>query len=143
LPDFFAEANHKSMAAHSPSMKVVFQNYMPTVEKAFLDRQHDCALWRMWLQMTQIVGVGSRLYDFLRLFPELPPMSGLDWPPIAISEWQVEEARATGDWSKITASKWPEWRSIQYELDLFAPIYAVPEGKLEEVSLQRWRDLHT
>jgi hypothetical protein len=87
-------------AAHSPLMQAACRAAVPEVERALGRQPTSWSLWEIWLWLTATFGGKPirPLLDALLPSPTLPPSA---WPPEAVREAYVKDARKRRDWQGL------------------------------------------
>ncbi len=87
-------------AVHSPLMQDLSRGAVLEVERALGRNPASWRLWTLWLGLTRTFGGKPirPLLDSLTPLPNQPPGS---WPPSAVREAYVKDARARKDWEGI------------------------------------------
>lgn len=84
-----------SSAEHSPSLRALASQLLPTVEEHLRRRPNDEHRWQVWLSLRS-AGTPGRPSQVLSGLKPLP--GALRWPPPAALNAYVEDARQRGDW---------------------------------------------
>ncbi len=99
-------------ATHSPTMRALWAQRLPLVEDALRRQPNAWDLWRIWILGADISG-GRALSPLLASLDPLPGTAPEDWPPAAVLEAFVRDAKKRGDWRAIREAmepRWDEWR---------------------------------
>ena len=99
-------------ATHSPTLRALWSRHLPLVEDALRRQPNAWDLWRIWILGADISG-GRALAPLLASLEPLPGTAPEDWPPAAVLEAFVRDAKKRGDWRAIREAmepRWEEWR---------------------------------
>ena len=99
-------------AVHSPAMRALWIRHLPAVEEALRRQPNAWDLWRIWILAADLTG-GRPLSPLLDSLEPLPGTAPEDWPPAAVLEAFVRDAKKRGDWRAIREAmepRWEEWR---------------------------------
>ena len=99
-------------ATYSPSMRDLWTHHLPQVEGALRRQPNSWDLWRVWILGADVSG-GRPLAPLLDSLEPLPGTAPEDWPPAAVLEAFVRDAKKRGDWRAIREAmepRWEEWR---------------------------------
>ncbi len=99
-------------AVHSPTMRALWMRHLPVVEEALRRQPNAWDLWRIWILGADLSG-GRALAPLLDSLEPLPGTAPEDWPPAAVLEAFVRDAKKRGDWRSIREAmepRWEEWR---------------------------------
>lgn len=99
-------------AAHSPTMRTLWVRHLPAVEEALRRQPNAWDLWRIWILGADLSG-GRSLAPLLDSLEPLPGTAPEDWPPAAVLEAFVRDAKKRHDWRAIREAmepRWEEWR---------------------------------
>jgi hypothetical protein len=137
LPEFFFHRRRpENRAVYSPTMKAVYQRNISRVERELESRPNDNYLWSVWLEMSQ--ATGRRAREFFPNISPFPVGSPYPWPPVRVSQWIVQEARAAKDWAAVIEFLWPDWPGTQLFLNMFAPVNSAKSpSRPEELAVQK------
>ncbi len=120
-------------AAHSPLMQGVCRAAVPEVERALARQPTSWSLWDIWLGLTATFGGKPirPLLDSLVPSPTLPPSA---WPPGAVREAYVKDARKRKDWQGLKDLLLPEVERAQWAEAAWGPTSFRVEinGKMQE-----------
>jgi hypothetical protein len=87
-------------AVHSPTVQELCRSAVPEVERALGRNPGSWDLWRLWLGLTRTYG-GKPIRPLLDALQPLPTLSRGSWPPYAVRDAYVKDARKRKDWSGI------------------------------------------
>jgi len=99
-------------AAQSPTLRDLWTHHLPQVESALRRQPNSWDLWRVWILGADVAG-GRPLAPLLASLEPLPGTAPEDWPPAAVLEAFVRDAKKRGDWRAIREAmepRWEEWR---------------------------------
>ncbi|MDP1830927.1 MAG: hypothetical protein Q8K67_02625 [Geothrix sp.] len=99
-------------AVHSPTMRALWARHLPAIEDALRRQPNAWDLWRVWILGADLAG-GRPLSPLLDSLEPLPGTAPEDWPPAAVLEAFVRDAKKRGDWRAIREAmepRWEEWR---------------------------------
>ena len=99
-------------AAHSPLMRELWSRFLPVLEDALKRQPTATWLWRVWAIGSDLTG-GRPLVPLLASLEPLPGTAPEDWPPAAVLEPFIRDARKRGDWrtlKEVLEPRWEEWR---------------------------------
>lgn len=87
-------------AIHSPLMQEMSRTAVPEVERALTRSPTAWNLWKVWLGLTRTYG-GKPIRPLLDSLVPLPTNSAMAWPPFAVRDAYVKDARQRKDWLGI------------------------------------------
>ena len=91
--------NYTPLEVCSPTMLAVYLRHLPKVEDMLMAYPGETRLWNLWLYMTQLTG--RQRGAFVNGLPDMPPELRIEWPPNAIINTLVKNAKESSDWTLV------------------------------------------
>ncbi len=105
----FQDLESLPLERYSPLMQEVYRRHLPLVEAALEARPTSSDLWGVWSWMARVLGERPVRQLLARLAPVPEAFRDTPWPPRALRDLLVKEARGASDWSGLKEVLQPHW----------------------------------
>lgn len=101
----------KPLDGDSPTLRVVYHRWMPTVEAALQRHPESDPLWTLWLWMERAVDSG-RLPALLATLHPGPLATEDQWPPEGVTQALLRGAKRPQDWRALRDLLLARWMAL-------------------------------
>ena len=91
--------NYTPLEVCSPTMIAVYLRHLPKVEDMLMAYPGNAHWWNLWLYMTQLTG--RQRGSFVNGLPDIPTELRIEWPPRAVINTLVKNAKESSDWALV------------------------------------------
>lgn len=104
----------RALDAASPTLRVLYNRWQPTVETALQRNPASASFWDLWIWMSQAQG-GKPLAPLLATLKPTPFVSE-PWPPLRVVQALFSVANTQGDWRTLQALYQSQWDNESHPL---------------------------
>jgi hypothetical protein len=97
IPILSNNTNYVPVELCSPLMVMAYTRHLPKIEEKLIALPGRFDLWGIWIYFVNIAGK-NRGAALINAFPDIPPELRISWPPSALVEFLVKNAKDSGDW---------------------------------------------
>jgi hypothetical protein len=108
-------ADGRAMDASSPTLRVIYQRWQPTVEAALRRQPESEPFWDLWLWMNQVQS-SSRLSALLASLHPTPLTPKDQWPPDRVALALRRGAHTLEDWRALKELFLARWDQVPHTL---------------------------
>ncbi len=108
-------AEGRAMDASSPTLRVIYQRWQPTVEAALRRQPESEPFWDLWLWMNRAQGK-SRLSALLASLRPTPLTPKDQWPPDRVALAMRRNASTVEDWRAMKDLFLSRWNEVPHTL---------------------------
>lgn len=105
----------RPLDAASPTLRVIYQRWQPTVEAALRRQPESEPFWDLWLWMNEVQG-GTRLPALLASVRPTPVTPKDQWPPDRVALALRRAARTAQEWRALKELFLARWEQVPHTL---------------------------
>lgn len=119
----------RALDAASPTLRVLYHRWQPTVEEALQRNPASESFWDLWIWMSQAQG-GRPLAPLLGALKPTPLVSD-PWPPVRAVQTLFSVATTQDDWRTLESLYQTQWNTESHPLREAAPTHTTANRALQ------------